>query len=463
MLVVASCYFYMVLIPEYILILVFLILVDYSAGLLIERTSGTLRTGVFAGSLVANIGMLGVFKYFDFVNENLHALFALAGLPYNVANLGLVLPIGLSFHTFQSMSYTIEVYRRNTTAERHLGLYSLYVLFYPQMVAGPIERPQGLLRQLHLEQTFDYQRVADGLKLMVWGLFKKVVIADRLALFVNEVYGDPAGHSGFPVVLATYFFAFQIYCDFSGYSDIAIGAAKVMGIRLRQNFDRPYHARSIGEFWRRWHMSLSSWFRDYLFLPVAFAAARRVGDRKLLGLRQDVWSYTIATMATTLIVGLWHGASWSFVIWGALHGLYLAGSRVTARFRGRAVRFLGLDRSPGLYGVLQVLIVFHMVTFSWVFFRAGSVEHVWTILRSMWPVFGGTSIVNAGLDGGELMVALAALVVLELVHLLQRRGPVLSRIARQPAWARWTLYGTAVIGILLFGKFISLDFIYFQF
>ncbi|MGA9116888.1 MAG: MBOAT family O-acyltransferase [Bacteroidota bacterium] len=465
MLLVASCYFYMVLIPEYILILVFLILVDYSAGLLLERTEGMPRKAVFAGSLLANAGMLGIFKYFDFVNTNLHGLFQLAGLPYNVANLELALPIGLSFHTFQSMSYTIEVYRGRYPAEHHLGIFAQYVLFYPQMVAGPIERPHGLLRQLHVPRTFDARGAADGLKLMVWGLFKKAVIADRLALFVNEAYGDPSRHAGFPLILATYFFAFQIYCDFSGYSDIAIGAAKVMGIRLTQNFDRPYHAASIGEFWRRWHMSLSTWFRDYLFLPVAYAAGRRFGDRTLWGLRvrQDVMSYAAGTMVTTLIVGLWHGANWNFLLWGALHGVYLTASRLTSGVRRRAVRAAGLDRHPRVHRALRVGVVFHLVTFSWIFFRAGSFEGVWSVLANLLHGSLVPVLPESGLGGGELLVALLALALLEVVHVLGERRPMIQRIALLPAWTRWALYGGAVIGILLFGKFTSTDFIYFQF
>lgn len=450
LLLIASCYFYMVLVPEYILILFFLIVVDYSAGLILERTSGGTRRFVLILSLVANIGVLGVFKYFNFLNTNLHAAFHLFGLPYGIGNLGLVLPIGLSFHTFQSMSYTIEVYRGRYRAEHHLGIYALYVLFYPQMVAGPIERPGNLLRQFHEQQTFDYQRVADGLKLMVWGLFKKVVIADRLALLVNHVYDHPTATSGFPLLLATYAFSFQIYCDFSGYSDIAIGAAKVMGIRLMNNFNRPYYAKSIGEFWRRWHISLSSWFRDYLYIGMG-------GNR----VPQARWYFNL--FFVFLVSGLWHGANWTYVIWGALHGFYLIFSIVTQKPRERLVVLIGLDRVPWLRKVTSVFITFHLVTLSWILFRARSLADAWYTLTHLGFSVPAGFFANLGLARLDLAVAILSIVVLESVHLLQRREPIMARLRNRPAWTRWALYATAVFAILMFGEFISLDFIYFQF
>src|SRR5262245_25802672 len=269
LLLIASCYFYMAFIPVYILILGFTIVIDYIAGILIEDAQGKKRKFLLIASLIANVGVLFVFKYFNFLANSFTDLAtALSG--QQVAHIGLriILPIGLSFHTFQSMSYTIEVYRGNQKAERHFGIYALYVMFYPQLVAGPIERPQNLLPQFRQNHNFDYQRVTSGLRLMAWGLFKKTVVADRLALFVNKIYAEPGSFDGPVLLLATLFFAFQIYCDFSGYSEIAIGSARVMGFNLMQNFDRPYHARSISEFWRRWHISLSTWFRDYLYFPL---------------------------------------------------------------------------------------------------------------------------------------------------------------------------------------------------
>ena len=263
-LLVASCIFYMAFVPIYILILVVTIVVDYFAGLLIERTRGRKRWRYLVTSIIVTCGVLFVFKYYNFFGNNVNWIAEQFNLDFAVDPLALILPIGLSFHTFQSLSYVIEVYRGNQKAEPHFGIYSLYVMFYPQLVAGPIERPQNLLHQLREKHHFEYQRVADGLKLMAWGLFKKVVIADRLAVVVNTVYADPTAHSGGALLLASVFFAFQIYCDFSGYSDMAIGAAQVMGIRLMENFRRPFASRTTATFWTRWHISLSLWFRDYV-------------------------------------------------------------------------------------------------------------------------------------------------------------------------------------------------------
>ena len=445
----ASCYFYMVLVPEYILILFFLILVDYAAGIFIERTGGAMRRSILIGSLVANIGMLGVFKYFNFVDQNLVLLFNSMGLHYAASHLHIILPIGLSFHTFQSMSYTIEVYRGRQKAEYHLGIYACYVLFYPQMVAGPIERPYNLLRQFREEKSFDYQRVTDGLKLMMWGLFKKWVIADRLAILVNQVYGNPAGYAGWPLLLATYAFAFQIYCDFSGYSDIAIGAAQVMGFKLMTNFNRPYYAKSIGEFWKRWHISLSTWFRDYLYIPLG-------------GNRVTRWRWYFNLFFVFLVSGLWHGANWTFVIWGGLHGFYLISSIWTEKLRESVARFVGLTRYPVIRKWLRVFITFHLVLLSWVFFRARSVGEVWFILTHMFQMPAMPHI-NLGLHGLDIPVVLTALLMMEGVHLLQRGGSVRQLLAGRPGWVRWSLYATATLMILLFGEFTSTDFIYFQF
>ncbi len=315
-LLAASCVFYAAFIPKYLLILAFLILVDYVAGRGIENAEGRRRRMLLLMSLVANIGLLCVFKYLDFADQNLNALFAWAGLDWVIPQLNIILPIGLSFHTFQAMSYTIEVYRGRQKAERHLGIYALYVMFYPQLVAGPIERPYQLLHQFREHHEFDLPRVSDGLKLMLWGFFKKVVIADRIGLYVNQVYEAPTSHHGWSLIVATYFFAFQIYCDFSGYTDIAIGAAQVMGFRLMDNFNRPYFAKSIAEFWRRWHISLSSWFRDYLYFPLG-------GNRVPV----PRWCFNISIVF--LLSGLWHGASWTFVVWGALHGFYILVGRFT--------------------------------------------------------------------------------------------------------------------------------------
>src|SRR4030066_714116 len=262
-LLTASCIFYMAFIPIYILVLALTIVIDYTAGLLIEKAEGEKRRWFLIMSIVSTCGVLFIFKYFNFFNANLSQLARFLHWNYSIESLSLILPIGLSFHTFQSLSYVIEVYRGNFKAERHFGIYALYVMFYPQLVAGPIERPGNLLHQFYEKHTYDDQRAMDGLKLMLWGFFKKVVIADKLALIVDQVYQDPPQFTGIPLIAAALFFGIQVYCDFSGYSDIAIGSAQAMGFRLMDNFNRPFHSTSMTEFWRRWHVSLMTWFRDF--------------------------------------------------------------------------------------------------------------------------------------------------------------------------------------------------------
>ena len=302
-LLIASCIFYAALVPVYIFILFFIILLDYSAGLLIAR-GGHPKLWLWL-SIIANFSILGVFKYYDFFIENINTL---TGSSFILVHF--VLPLGLSFHTFQSVSYTIEVYKKKQLPIRHLGYYALYVMYYPQLVAGPIERPQNLFPQFLKPVKFSSEKLFQGLRLMMWGLFKKVVIADRIGMFADGIYNDPSAANGWAFLLAAFFFFIQIYADFSGYTDIAIGASRCMGIDLMVNFRRPYFTRNIKEFWQKWHISLSSWFKDYLYIPMG-------GNRKGQALR-----YTFI-MITFIVSGFWHGAAWTFVIWGALHGLYL--------------------------------------------------------------------------------------------------------------------------------------------
>ena len=296
-----SAYFYMAFVPYYILILAVTILVDYVAGILISRTAGARKRMWLTLSIVANVGVLAFFKYFAFLRENL----LLAG-----RLLGHEWPIPALSVTFQSMSYTIEVYRGNQAPERNLGIFALYVLFFPQLVAGPIERPQNLLHQFREKHHFDYDAVSSGVKLIVWGLFQKMVIADRLAPIVDGIYTHPGDFSGLTLALATALFAFQIFCDFAGYSDVAIGTAQVLGFKLMTNFNQPYLARSVAEFWKRWHISLSTWFRDYLYVPLG-------------GNRKGPWRHVVNVLIVFAVSGLWHGADWKFVIWGALNGLFV--------------------------------------------------------------------------------------------------------------------------------------------
>lgn len=458
LLLVASCIFYMAFIPSYILILAVLIIVDYIAGILIEGAEGKRRRLFLLVSIAANVGFLAFFKYFNFLNDNILWLARFLGLGYTIPALHIILPIGLSFHTFQAMSYTIEVYRSNQKAERNILTYALYVMFYPQLVAGPIERPQHLLHQFYEKHYFDYKRVTDGIKLMVWGMFKKVVIADRLAILVNCVYGDPHAYSGIPLITATIFFAFQIYCDFSGYSDIAIGAAQIMGFNLMNNFNRPYFSKSIREFWKRWHISLSTWFRDYLYIPM--------GGKKVPKWR---WHYNL--FITFLISGLWHGANWTYVLWGALNGFYLLCGYWTRSFREKFLVKVRLRSLPTLHKLLQLVLTFSLVCLAWVVFRARNISDAFYIITHMFQGLENLfnietlrhSLAGIGLSRYEFSIAIASICFMEFIHFIQRHGSIRYMLSEKPAWFRWTLYYVIVFSIVFLGVFKETQFIYFQF
>ena len=458
LLLVASSIFYMAFIPVYILILAFTIVLDYFAGRIIDTAQGNRRKLYLLISIVSNVGILAFFKYFNFINDNLAELAHLLDWNYPLHSLAIILPIGLSFHTFQAMSYTIEVYRGHQKPERHFGIYALYVMFYPQLVAGPIERPQNLLHQFYEKHEFDYQRVTDGLKLMLWGLFKKVVIADRLAVFVDGVYNHPTNFRGASLMVATVFFAFQIFCDFSGYSDIAIGAAQVMGYRLMTNFNRPYHASSIAEFWKRWHISLSTWFRDYFLFS--------------LGGNRIKWRFYLNLFLTFLISGLWHGAKWTFVIWGALNGLYLLFSIWTKNIRTRWLRAVGLQNTR-VHQYLQVAVTFLLVCFAWIFFRANTLSDAVYVVTHLFSGMGDFlthvyqketwRVLLLNRSKGEFLAALLAIGFMELIHQIQRHRGIRHMLSEKPLYLRWSVYYAMVLFILVFGVFSAKQFIYFQF
>ena len=483
LLLAASCYFYMAFIPQYILILAVTITVDYLAGLGLEKFEGRKKRLVLIASILTNVGMLAFFKYFNFANENLAALANFIGWNYPIQNLSIILPIGLSFHTFQSLSYTIEVYRGHQKAERHFGYLALYVMYYPQLVAGPIERPQNILHQLHTEQHFDYQRVADGLKRMAWGMFKKVVIADRMVQFVNPVYADPTSFDGPALVLATLAFSIQIYCDFSGYTDIALGSAQVMGVKLMKNFDHPYFARSIAEFWRRWHISLSTWFRDYVYIPLG-------GNR----VSKPRWAFNL--FLTFLISGLWHGANWTYILWGALHGFYFVFSALTEPLWRHITALTRLDKMPRLNAALSMLTTFSLVSFAWIFFRAASLKDALYIARHLvsgWATYLAQSW-NAVREGVQhtadlglyalvdtvflilepvttesravIALTVLALLILLIIEILQYRGDFLEQLNQKPVVLRRVVYASLLAAILILGtSYASVQqaFIYFQF
>ena len=462
LLLLASYYFYMSWKPAYAVILVISTLIDYVCSRRMSRYTdeekGKRKPWLWL-SLGSNLGILLLFKYYNFFNDSARELAMSLNVPYAMPAFELLLPMGISFYTFQTMSYSIDVYYGRIKAEKHLGIFALFVTFFPQLVAGPIERAGNLLGQLKEKHDFNYNRVVAGLRRMAWGLFKKIMIADNLALMVNEVYNNPGEFEGFSFILATVFFAFQIYCDFSGYSDIAIGAAQVMGFNLMENFRSPYFAKTIPEFWSRWHISLSTWFRDYLYIPLG-------------GNRVVKWRWYYNLFIVFLVSGLWHGASWTFVVWGALHGVYQVFGILTKQQRNAFVQKIGLADHPQLYKGVQVLTVFFLVCFAWIFFRANTISDAFYIVSQSFATLGNLGQVfsldlahdvfmNQGFK--VFTVSVLSVAIMELVHLIQRNGSVTALLTQRPVWVRWGVYYAAIVAVLLFGQFGSQEFIYFQF
>ena len=464
MLLMASYYFYMCWKAEYIILILISTLVDYFAALQMSKATSPSKKKIYLiVSLFANIGLLFGFKYFNFFNDSIRTVFNHFNIFYNVPAFEVLLPVGISFYTFQTLSYIIDVYRNKRKPEKHLGIFALYVAFFPQLVAGPIERSTRLLPQLVKKYNFDYERVTDGLKLMLWGFFKKVVIADRVAVIVNQVYNNPTDAAGLPLLIGTYLFAFQIYCDFSGYSDIAIGAAKIFGINLMQNFRRPYFAKSIREFWQRWHISLSTWFRDYLYLSLG-------------GNRKSKWRWYYNIMIVFLISGLWHGANWTFLIWGGLHGSYYLFSYWTRNIRLQLTKLFKLDRVPNMQKTLQVLFIFHIVLFGWIFFRANNFSDAVFIITHLFTGIGDVfvrikeigfspGIFNYGfnLPKHEMLIGMIAISILGIQHLIQRKQSTRIWLSNKPVWYRWAIYYILLFFVLVFGYSEPSEFIYFQF
>lgn len=449
-LLVSSCVFYMAFIPAYILILALTIVIDYTAGIFLEKATGRSRHWLLGVSVMATCLVLFVFKYFYFFINNFIGLAGLVGWQLSSPSIEIILPIGLSFHTFQSLSYVIEIYYGRQKAERNFLTYATYVMFFPQLVAGPIERPQHLLHQFYERHAFDYVRVTSGLKRMAWGFFKKLVIADRLALYVNDVYADPQNFNGLQLTLATVFFAYQIYCDFSGYSDIAIGSARVLGFKLMENFDKPYYSLSVAEFWKRWHISLSSWFRDYVYIPMG---GNRVGRGR----------HYLNLLVTFGASGLWHGANWTYVCWGLLNGFYLMIGGLTKGFFERAFGFFGLTETALARRALMLSTTFVLTCAAWVMFRAKNLDDAWYILTHFMHNWDFGRIGTEQFLLRQLPVAITGILILEAGQFLENRISISAVFGRSPLLIRWAAYAVFVLSVIMFGIYRKSQFIYFQF
>lgn len=468
-LLVCSYYFYMCWNPEYALLLLGSTAVTYVSGLLIDKVRGSSRKEeqgkrrakwIVAGSFVINLSVLGLFKYFDFFMDNLQKVLQIVHIEVKIPEFGLLLPVGISFYVFQALSYTMDVYRGDIKAERNFFRYAVFVSFFPQLVAGPIERSGNLLGQFYEEHRFSLEKVKENLLLMAWGFFMKMVIADRIAILVDNVYGDYVLYGGWYILVASVLFAFQIYCDFAGYSTIAVGAAGVMGFRLMENFKAPYCAVSVKDFWSRWHISLTSWFRDYLYIPLG-------------GNRKGKLRRYVNQMIVFLVSGLWHGATWSYVIWGGLNGAYMVAGEITGPLRVKLKKFIKWDDSAGSNKVLQAILTFGLVDITWIFFRAPGTKDALMILKSMFrtnnfEIFFDGSLYRLGLDQRNFILMLLSIVLLLIVDICHNKGiRIRSWIARQNLWFRWSIYIALIEAVLVFGIWgVGYDkaaFIYFQF
>ncbi len=460
-LLVASYYFYMCWNPEYAILMGISTVITYASGIFIDKGKTTLVRKIYVGiSFALNLAILFYFKYFYFTVDNINAIRQMLGMSVLVPRFDVVLPVGISFYTFQALSYTMDVYRRELKPEKNILKYALFVSFFPQLVAGPIERSKNLLKQVNAKHYFDYNRVRNGLLMMMWGFFLKLVIADRAAILVNTVYDNAQNFSGVMLLVATLAFALQIYCDFASYSTIARGAARVMGFQLMKNFEQPYFSTSIAEFWRRWHISLSSWFKDYLYIPLG--GNRKGSVRKYFNL-----------MTVFLVSGLWHGASWHFVIWGAIHGVYQIVGGVTKNLRRLVCELLNIDRKTVHYKWFQRIITLMLVTFAWIFFRAENMTQAIMVVKKIftqfepWSIYGG-GITAMGLDVANILVLAVSVFILFLVSSAEYKGiDVTQSIEKMHLLARWPLYIALVFGVLIFGiygpGFEASQFIYFQF
>lgn len=447
-LLAASYFYYITWQPVSALLLMFLTAVVYAAGLLINKIEGRARRKLlFAAGIITAFSPLLFFKYSNFIIENMNRIFALTGFQNSVSPLKLLLPVGISFFTFKLASYLIDVYKGKIKPERHPGKFALYVSFFPQILAGPIERAGNFIPQLEKKVSFDPERISSGLKLILWGLFKKVVIADRLSMLVNRVYDSPADYTGMPLIIATYLFAFQIFCDFSGYSDMAIGVARILGFTTIENFRRPYFSKSISEFWRRWHISLSSWFRDYVYIPLGGSRTKIV-----------FWCFNV--LVVFLVSGLWHGSYWTFIIWGALHGVYLIAGRFTSKWRQMVWDKVPVAESSFLRKFVSVFTVFNLVAFSWIFFRASTVSGALHIAGNL---FSGLSEGLSVYSIGELVGAASLIALMEAVHLLQRKRSVIVQLKEKPVLLRWAVYAALIIAIINLRPEFKAPFIYMQF
>jgi alginate O-acetyltransferase complex protein AlgI len=448
----ASYFFYAWWDWRFLSLIVFSSTIDYIVGILLSKTKEeNKRKFLLLTSIFVNIGFLGFFKYFNFFSESFVQAFTLLGQPFEASRLNIILPVGISFYTFQTLSYSIDVYRRKMTPTKDIIAFFSFVSFFPQLVAGPIERATNLLPQFYKKRNFDYLNAVNGLKQILWGLFKKVVIADNCAIIVNDIFANYASYSGSTLVLGAIFFAFQIYGDFSGYSDIAIGTARLFGFNLMQNFAFPYFSRDIAEFWRRWHISLSTWFRDYLYIPLG--GSRGSTNKKIRNI-----------FIIFIVSGFWHGANWTFIIWGALNALYFLPLLLLKTNRNNLNIAAEGKILPTIKEIINILFTFGLTVFAWIFFRADNVTHALSFIKHLF-INLYIEIPNiSGIGKWHIFITCILILIFTTIEWMGREGQyaIEKYSSKWSRWQKWGLYYLILLTIFIYSK-NQQEFIYFQF
>jgi len=463
-LLVSSYYFYLISLSVnvlYVSILILATVTSYLAAILIYKAENRKKKKIiFLTGVIFFTGLLIVFKYLNFLNDNLRSLLGLFNLSFNFPIIKLAIPLGISFYTFQILSYLIDIYNSKTEPIRHFGYYAAGIAFFPKLLSGPIERSGNFYPQLLLKKEIEYKRISEGVKLFIWGLFKKAVIADRLFYAVNLVFNNPGEYYGFSVLFSIILLSIQIYSDFSGYTDMAIGISKIFGIKLSENFDRPYFSVSISEFWKKWHMSLSFWLRDYIFLPLAYSFTRKVMKSKLK-IKPEVISYIAGIVITMFICGIWHGAKWTFIIWGLLHGFYLAVGFLLKKRRKRLYKRFNIKSS--VQRSIGIILSFLFVSFAWIYFRVNSAGDS---INLIYNLFNFSKSVNpAGLFEfrTDFYVSIISVFILFAVESIQSRRVKKGDDSSIPSILNIPIILLLIISLFIFGKFEQLDFLYFSF
>jgi D-alanyl-lipoteichoic acid acyltransferase DltB (MBOAT superfamily) len=450
LIVAASCLFYGWWDWRFLSLILFSTIVDYSVGLgLLKQENQTKRKVLLWTSILINLGFLGFFKYYNFFLDNFITAFSFFGTEIKANSLNIVLPVGISFYTFQTLSYSIDVYKRKLEPTKDFIAFSAFVSFFPQLVAGPIERATHLLPQFYTNRTFDYSKAVDGMRQILWGLFKKIVIADNCAEYANLIFNNSVDYSGSTLALGALFFTFQIYCDFSGYSDIAIGTSRLFGFDLMQNFNFPYFSRDIAEFWRRWHISLSTWFRDYLYIPLG-------------GSRGGTWMKVRNTFAIFIVSGFWHGANWTFIIWGALNAIYFLPLLLTNNNRNNLETVAKGKIFPNLKELSFMLGTFGLTVFAWIFFRANNIGHAINYISEIFSPSLFMIPKFAGRHNALITIILVGIFVLIEWQGRERQYAISDLGLKWKSPLRYAMYYAVIVAIFWFGG-KEQQFIYFQF